>query len=89
MTTMVRASARLPAWVVTMTAMAMVIDGVGPEICDFVPPNAAAKKPTAMAPYSPAAAPRPEAMPKASATGSATAAEARPPKKSPLNVLRS
>ena len=33
-----------------ITAMATVIDGVGPEICDRVPPKTEAKKPTAIAP---------------------------------------
>ena len=87
--TTVRASVKVLAWVVTMTAMATVIDGVGPDICDLVPPNADAKKPTAMAPYNPAAAPRPDAMPKANATGSATTVEVSPPNRSPLKVLRS
>ena len=47
--TMVKASGRVLACWVTMTAMAMVIGPVGPEIWEGVPPNTAAKKPTAMA----------------------------------------
>ena len=35
---------------VTMTAIATDIGPVGPDIWDFVPPNTAAKKPTAIAP---------------------------------------
>ncbi len=49
-TAIVNASARLSACVVTITAMATAIGPVGPEICDRVPPNTAAKNPTAMAP---------------------------------------
>ena len=53
MIAMVKASARDSAWVVTMTAIATAIGPVGPEIWDLVPPNIAAKKPTAIAPYIP------------------------------------
>ena len=49
-TTIVSASESVSAWVVTMTAMATAIGPVGPEIWDFVPPNTAAKNPTAIAP---------------------------------------
>ena len=38
------------ACMVTMTAIATDIGPVGPDICDFVPPNTAAKNPTAIAP---------------------------------------
>ena len=51
--------------------------------------NAAAKKPTAIAPYRPAAAPRPEAMPKPNDSGSATTIDVTPPKRSPRSVSRS
>ena len=50
MMTTVNASASVLAWLVTMTAIATVIEPVGPDICDFVPPNTDAKKPTATAP---------------------------------------
>ena len=50
MTTTARASPRVEAWVVTMTAMATVMEGVGPDIWDRVPPNTEAKNPTAIAP---------------------------------------
>ena len=86
MTTIANASPSVEACVVMITDMATVIGAVGPEICDRVPPNTEAKKPTAMTLYIPAAAPRPEATPKASATGSATTADVRPPKKSPRKV---
>ena len=66
--------------------MTTVIGPVGPEICDGVPPNRAAKKPTKMAPYSPAMGPAPEATPKASASGSATTAAVTPPKISPRRL---
>ena len=89
MTTTVKASLKLVAWLVTMTAMATVIGAVGPEIWDRVPPNTAAKKPTAIALYMPAAGPRPDATPKASATGSATTAAVTPPKTSPRRVCKS
>ena len=69
--------------------METVMGAVGPEICDRVPPNTEAKKPTAIAPYRPAAAPMPEAMPKPSATGNATTMEVTPPKMSPRRVARS
>ena len=72
-----------------MTAIATVIGAVGPEIWDRVPPKIAAKKPIAIAPYRPAAAPRPEATPKAIATGSATTAAVTPPKISPRSVCKS
>ena len=54
---------------VKMSAITTVIGPVGPEICDGVPPNNAAKKPTNIAPYSPAIGPAPEETPKASANG--------------------
>ena len=85
----VRASDKLVAWLVTITAMATVIGAVGPEFWDRVPPNTAAKKPIAIALYRPAAGPRPDATPKASATGSATTAAVTPPKMSPRSVCRS
>ena len=50
MMTIVNAWARLSAWVATTTAIAMAMGPVGPDICDRVPPNTAAKKPTAIAP---------------------------------------
>ena len=71
-----------------MTATATVMGAVGPEICERVPPNTDAKKPTAIAPYRPAAAPIPEAMPKASAIGSATTMDVRAPKRSPRKVSK-
>ncbi len=49
-TTTVSASARVFAWLVTMTAMATVMGAVGPDICDRVPPNIEANRPVAMAP---------------------------------------
>ena len=69
-----------------MTVIATVIGAVGPEIWERVPPNTAAKKPTAMAPCNPATAPIPEATPRARATGSATTVEVSPPNRSPRNV---
>ena len=83
---MTRASGRFVAWVVTMTAMATVMEGAGPEMTVRVPPNSAAKKPTAIAPYRPAAAPMPDATPKESAKGRATTVEVTPPKISPRSV---
>ncbi len=86
-TTTVKASARLEEWLVRMTAMATVVGAVGADSWARVPPNRAAKKPTAIAPYKPAAAPRPDATPKANATGSVTTAEVMPPEKSPRSVV--
>ena len=48
--TMVKAAARSWAYRVTIAAMAIVIGPVGPEICEGVPPNTAAKNPAATAP---------------------------------------
>ena len=78
----------MAAWLVMMTAMATDMGAVGPDIWERVPPNTAAKNPTAIAPYRPAAAPRPEATPNASATGSATTMDVTPPKTSPRNGSR-
>ena len=50
MMTMVNAAARLSAWRVTTTAIATAMGPVGPEIWERVPPNTAAKNPTAIAP---------------------------------------
>ena len=50
MMTIVNALARLSAWALTMTVIATSIEPVGPDICDRVPPNTAAKNPTATAP---------------------------------------
>ena len=73
-----------------MPATTTVMGPVGPEIWDGVPPNRAAIKPTAMAPYMPAAAPfsRPTATPKPSARGSATMPAVIPPKMSPRTLLK-
>ena len=89
MTTMVKASGRLVACDVTIAAMATVTDGAGPEITVRVPPNAAAKKPTATEPYSPAAAPNPDATPKARANGNETTVAVSAPDRSPRSVCRS
>ena len=88
MMTIVNAWGRLSAWMVTTTAIATAIGPVGPDIWDRVPPNTAAKNPTAMAPYRPAIAPRPDATPKASDTGSPITAAVTPPKTSPRRVWR-
>jgi hypothetical protein len=64
-----------------------VIGPVGSEIRLGVPPKRAAKRPTSTAPQSPAAAPAPEATPKASAIGSETTAAVTPPKRSPLRLF--
>ena len=86
--TMVNASPSvLECWVM-MTAIATVIGGVGLDICVGVPPNTAAKKPTAMALYKPAMGPSPDAMPKANATGRATMAAVTPPNTSPDNLCK-
>ena len=70
-------------------AKTTIIGPVGPEICEGVPPNRAAKKPTNIAPYTPAIGPAPEASPKARARGSATTPAVRPPKMSPRRWERS
>ena len=80
--TIVNASGRLPAWLATTAPMTTVMGPVGPDTCAGVPPNNAAKKPVAMAPYNPAIGPTPEETPKASARGSATTAAVNPPKRS-------
>ena len=55
---------------------------VGPDTCVLVPPNIAAKKPTAIAPYIPDIAPTPDATPKARANGKATIAVVKPARRS-------
>ena len=50
MMAIVNASAKLSAWVVTITAIATAIGPVGPDIWDRVPPKTAAKNPTEIAP---------------------------------------
>ena len=42
-------------------AKTTIIGPVGPEIWEGVPPKSAAKKPTSIAPYTPAMGPAPEA----------------------------
>ena len=86
------AVARSGIWLVKLRITAVnttVIGPVGSEISVDVPPNSAATKPIITAPQRPAAAPAPEATPKASAIGSATTAAVSPPKASPrmLRVL--
>ena len=49
MMTTTMASAMVDECVVRIAAMATVMGAVGPEICERVPPNTAAKKPTAIA----------------------------------------
>ena len=83
MMTIVKASAMLSEWAATMTAMATVIEPVGPDMSPRVPPNTAAKKPTEIAPYIPAAGLRPAARPNANATGRLTTAAVMPPRMSP------
>ena len=64
-----------------------VIGPVGSEIRLGVPPNRAANRPTSTAPQRPAAAPAPEATPKARARGRATIAAVTPPNRSPLMLV--
>ena len=72
-----------------MTAVITTVIGpVGSEIKVGVPPNNAAKKPTKIAPHSPAEAPAPEATPKVRAIGRAITAAVIPPKISPLTFLK-
>ncbi len=61
-----------------------VIGPVGPDACVAVPPSAAARMPSAIAPYRPAAAPIPDCTPKASASGRAMTPATNPPDKSPF-----
>ena len=68
--------------------MITVIGPVGPDTWVGVPPNRAARKPSTMAPVSPAIGPAPEATPKASARGRATTAAVRPPVRSPRQWFR-
>ena len=73
---------KLPLYLRASPATITVIGPVGPEICKGVPPKSEAKKPKTMAPISPAVGPSPEATPNARASGSATMADVKPPKKS-------
>lgn len=77
------AIARSPPNTTSVEANTTVIGPVGPEICIRVPPSSAATSPSTIAPYSPAAAPAPEATPNASASGRATTPAVSPPNRSP------
>ena len=79
----------MSAALVTMTAIATDMGPVGPDIWDRVPPNTAAKKPTATAPYIPAFGSSPAATAKPNATGRPTTAAVIPPNRSPRRVCRS
>ena len=79
----------LAIMVVSTAVITTVIGPVGPLIWVWVPPKAAANIPSAMAPYRPATAPRPDCTPKASARGRATIPAVRPPNRSPLRFFRS
>ena len=78
-------------------AVMTVIGPVGPLICECVPPNRAAKKPSRVAPTKPARAPielaagssmPPKAcIPNASANGKATIPAVMPPKISPFKFF--
>ena len=48
--TIVKASARLSAYELMMTAVNMVIRALGPEIMGAAPPSAAVENPTTIAP---------------------------------------
>ena len=87
-----RAVPRSGIWLVKLRITAVnttVIGPVGSEISVGVPPKREATRPMITAPHKPAAAPAPEATPKASAMGRATTAAVNPPKRSPrmLRVL--
>ena len=56
-------SARLRPWLTTTTVSVIASGAVGPEIIVRVPPTSATTNPRAMAPYSPAIAPNPDATP--------------------------
>ena len=81
----------------TRPAVMTVMGPVGPLICDGVPPNKAAKKPSSVAPTRPANAPilaadgslmPPKAwMPNAKASGKATIPAVIPPVMSPLRFF--
>ena len=87
-TATVRVWVKLSPVEMNTTEMATASGAVGPEIWVLVPPKTAAKKPTAMAPYSPAMAPRPDATPNASDSGRATTAAVMPPNASSRKLLR-
>ncbi len=81
----------------TSPAVMTVIGPVGPLICDGVPPNSAAKKPSSVAPTRPDNAPMlaadgslmpPKAcMPNAKASGKATIPAVMPPVMSPFRFF--
>ena len=72
---------------VSTAVIITVIGPVGSEIREVEPPNKAAKRPTKIAPQSPASAPAPEATPKASAKGKDIIAVVTPPNISPLKLI--
>lgn len=61
---------------------------VGPEIWMFEPPKTAATRPATTAVTRPAAAPAPELIPKARASGRATMPTVAPAARSPFHVRR-
>jgi hypothetical protein len=73
--------------VVNTAVMITVIGPVGSEIRLDDPPNKAAKKPTIIAPQSPASAPAPDATPKARAKGKEMIAVVTPPNRSPFRLV--
>ena len=73
----------------TNAAETTVMGPVGPLACVLVPPKIAAKIPTAIAPYKPAIAPKPDCTPKAKAKGKATTPATKPPVISPFKFFKS
>jgi hypothetical protein len=76
-----------PNWA-TMGSSTTVIAPVGPLTCRLLPPKTAATNPATIAVTSPAAAPMPEATPKARASGRATKATVTPATMSRLGLRR-
>ncbi len=72
----------------TIGASTTAIAPVGPDTCTFEPPNTAATRPATTAVISPAAAPTPELMPNANASGSATTPTVTPAKRSVRHDFR-
>ena len=85
-----RPASRLQVWSITcamINALTTVMGPVGVLIKVCVPPNSADIKPSAMAQYSPAVAPRPDCTPNANAKGRVTTPAVIPPNKSPRKLL--
>ena len=81
-------STPLAPYSATIGTSTTVMAPVGPEICRLLPPKTAATVPATIAVISPAAAPRPDVIPKANANGKATTPTVMPAMRSRPGAMR-